>query len=1304
MGLDFMKISTKAVKKGKDQYTEVYPSFLIQETKDLMIRGGDLYGVWDEERGYWLTNEFDVIQLIDSYIKDYADEYQKNYPDEIITPLYLKYEDNKMIYKWHQYCQKGMRDSFVPLDNTIIFDNTEKKRENYATKCVPYHLEDKETPAYDKLTSVLYSNEELTKIEWCIGAILSGDSKNIQKFLVITGDAGSGKSTILNIMQMLFEGYYISFDSQAVTNGGAFGLEQFRSNPIVAIEHDGNLSRISDNSKLNSLISHEYMTINEKYRSAYSMKFDTFLIMASNLPVEITDAKSGLTRRIIDAEPTGNKVPEEEYFELIKQIKFEVGGIANHCLKLYLNNKMMYDGYRPERQISKTYKFYDFIECYHNDLSESHYITLDFAWGKYRKYIEMSGIKFPYDRVKFKNELMEFYEEFYPRRRIGDKQVRNVYSGFIEDRLKSRQLVSKLGQDIPYWLKMKASDYSELDEELRDCQAQHAGKNETPALPWDDVKTQLRDINPKRLHYVRPPENLIVIDFDIRDENGNKSLKENIKAASSFPPTYAEISKGGQGLHLHYIWDGDVEKLSSIYDVNVEIKVFKGKSALRRRLTECNDLPIATISTGLPLKEVIKKVVNKEAVQSERGLRKLIIRNLRKEIHDSTKPSVDFIFKILEDAYNNGLHYDVTDMYPAIEAFAMKSTHQAEYCVKLVSKMKFKSDEPSEDTGDYGDKPIIFFDVEVFPNVFIVCHKMKGEGQVVKLINPSPDELKKLIEYRLVGFNNRRYDNHILYAAAYAGYSNEQLFKLSQRIIAQSQNAFFGEAYNLAYADVYEYSSKKQSLKKWEIELDIFHLENSYPWDEPLAEEHWQEVADYCANDVIATEKVAEACHQDFVAREILAKLSGLTVGHTTRQHATKIIFGNDKNPELVYTDLSKEFPGYTFEDGHSLYLGEDPSEGGYVYAEPGIHNNVALLDVASLHPHSIIELNLFGDYTNRFKDILDARIAIKHHDFDAARSMLDGALAEFLEGEEAADNLAQALKIIINSVYGYTTATFDNPFKDPRNKDNIVAKRGALFMMTLKREVQNMGYTVAHIKTDSIKIPDADEKIISFCMEFAKKYGYTFEHEATYEKMCLVNDAVYVAKYKDGKHAGEWTATGTQFQVPYVFKTLFSKEPIIFEDMCETKSVTSSLYLDFNEKLEDVSEIEEVLRLRHSSAELEEIMYKNNTKASNLLNTYKGYSEEELLEMVKAGHDYRFVGRVGQFTPIKPGCGGALLMREKDGKYNAATGTKGYRWMESKMVKGKLEDCIDVSYYAKLVDAAKAAIEEYGDVEEFIK
>lgn len=346
-------------------------------------------------------------------------------------------------------------------------------------------------------------------------------------------------------------------------------------------------------------------------------------------------------------------------------------------------------------------------------------------------------------------------------------------------------------------------------------------------------------------------------------------------------------------------------------------------------------------------------------------------------------------------------------------------------------------------------------------------------------------------------------------------------------------------------------------------------------------------------------------------------------------------------------------FPGYTFDHGKSLYWGEEVGEGGYVYAEPGMYRAVALLDIASMHPSSIMAERLFGDiYTARFGDILAARLAIKHGEFEKAEKMLDGKLAPYLKDKDAAKNLAQALKIAINSVYGLTSAGFDNPFRDKRNIDNIVAKRGALFMVNLKHAVQDQGFTVAHIKTDSIKIPNATPEIVKFVMDYGKEYGYTFEHEATYDRMCLVNDAVYIARYEDGK----WTATGTQFQVPYVFKKLFSREPIEFDDLCETKSVSTALYLDMNEGLPEDA------------------------------------------------HNYKFVGRVGRFSPIKAGCGGGLLLRKTDKGYSAATGSKGYRWMESEEVKklGKEKD-VDRSYYDRLVDEAVETISQYGDFEQFI-
>ena len=341
----------------------------------------------------------------------------------------------------------------------------------------------------------------------------------------------------------------------------------------------------------------------------------------------------------------------------------------------------------------------------------------------------------------------------------------------------------------------------------------------------------------------------------------------------------------------------------------------------------------------------------------------------------------------------------------------------------------------------------------------------------------------------------------------------------------------------------------------------------------------------------------------------------------------------------------------------------------------------------------------------------------IKHKNFDKAKKMLNGALAKYLTDESSADALAQALKIAINSVYGLTSANFENPFRDTRNKDNIVAKRGALFMVNLKHEVQKQGFTVAHIKTDSIKIPDATPEIIQFVMDYGKKYGYVFEHEATYDRMCLVNNAVYIAKYSTAekcqaaygyvpgdirKHPGEWAATGTQFQIPYVFKKLFSKEEIVFEDMCETKSVTTALYLDTNETLPDVSDLE---------AERDKLWKQiNDPKRLNEPMKAECARIEELEPLIEAGHNYIFVGKVGSFCPMKPGYNGGLLLREvvdkKTGEksYASAGGAKGYRWLESEMVKqlGK-EDGIDRGYYDAMVDTAVTDISKYGDFEWFI-
>ena len=1318
---DFLMISTRSTKRG---VIEIYPKFKIVTSSDLMIRGGDFYAIWVEERGLWSTDEQDALRQIDHELDAFANENKSRFEGDVRV-LHMWDSDSGMIDRWHKYCQKQMRDNFHMLDEHLIFSNTPTTKKEYASKRLPYPLEPGEAPAYEKLIGTLYSEEERRKIEWAIGSVVSGESKKLQKFLVLYGAMGTGKSTVLNIIQQLFDGYYSVFDAKALgSSNNAFALESFKSNPLVAIQHDGDLSRIEDNTRLNSLVSHELMTVNEKFKSTYASRFKAFLFMGTNKPVKITDARSGLIRRLIDVSPSGNKLSSSEYKQATSQIKFELGAIAYHCREVYRKDPGYYDDYIPVNMLGASNDFYNFvIDCYHVFQKENG-TTLRAAWEMYKTYCEEAKVGFPFSQRIFKEELKNYFCEFSERFNLDDgTRVRSYYSGFRTDKFENSDERTKAQHHEQIIFKVQASVFDSI---CADRPAQYATADGIPERKWAHVTGKLSELDTSRLHYVKVPENHIVIDFDIPGDDGSKSLQKNLVAAAKWPPTYAELSKSGNGIHLHYIYTGDPTELSRVYDDHIEVKVFTGKSSLRRRLTKCNDLPIAQISSGLPLKGE-KKMINFDSVQSERSLRTLVKRNLNKEIHPGTKPSIDFIFKILEDAYHSGLHFDISDMRNDILVFAANSTHQSDYCIKLVNKMHFCSEEISENH-DVADMPLVFYDVEVFPNLFLVNWKIEEPGAesfqelikrinapqkpVVRMINPKPAEIEALLRYRLIGFNCRRYDNHMLYARL-MGYTNEQIFRLSQKIISGDRDAFFGEAYNISYTDVYDFASagNNKSLKKLEIEMGIHHQELGLPWDQPVPETLWTKVAEYCDNDVIATEAAFRYLEADWAARQILADIAEMTVNDTTNSLTTHIIFGKERKPqsEFHYRDLSKPvkeldnesltflktacpemmeywkstgqsllpyFPGYKYDFGTSLYLGEEVGEGGYVYAEPGMHHNVALLDIASMHPHSTIAEVLFGvRFTKRFKEIVDGRVDIKHEAWNEVNHILDGKLTKYiqwvLDGKITSKQLADALKTAINSVYGLTSASFTNPFRDQRNVDNIVAKRGALFMVNLKHEVQKRGYTVAHIKTDSIKIPDAGPEIIAFVMQYGKFFGYTFEHEATYDRMCLVNDAVYIAKYASSekcenqygyapgdnrKKGGAWTATGTQFQVPYVFKKLFSREDITFDDMCETRSVSSALYL-------------------------------------------RGEGSETPV----------FIGRVGRFCPIKPGCGGKELLRESKDKvgnvkYTAVTGTKGYFWLESEMVRElEKENDIDRGYYDKLVDDAVDTISKYGDFEGFI-
>lgn len=1277
--MDFIRV---AYKEKQDGTREFYPSLQALESRDLVVRGGQFVAIWDEQTGLYSRKQSHVPEIIDRTFAAMVGERLR--PGDVVKKMQVF--DNQMFSKFLALI-RSLGDMGPDLDQTLVFADEKPTKDMAATFVMPYSLSDGPHPAWDKIMETLYDEENQIKIMWMIGSIFTGAAaENIQKFYVFFGPPGSGKSTILNIVEELFVGHTAAFSAAELGRADSgFPLEPFKNNPLVAVDQDGDLSRIDTNTLLNKITAHDRVQINMKGKNLYDIIPRTTCLVGTNEPVKISNRKSGLFRRLVDIQPTGNHLPENEYHQLMEQMKYELGAIANSCIKVFKERGHTFlSSYRSTDMMYRTNDIFNFVQD--NRLILAQGISLKQASKMYQEWCVETETRNAYKQYQFRDLLMDYFDEFHAEIMLDHQRHRSYFRGLKE--LEKFSWKGLTPEPTRSWLELDDQP-SLLDEILKDMPAQYPNQAGNPRLYWDDSErlidgekkrpkpeqvatTKLSDLDTSKEHFVKVPKQFIVIDFDLTDESGNKSLAKNLEAAAKWPPTYAEVSRGGGGLHLHYDTAMDVERLADRGpDGSYEIKTLLGGASLRRRVSLCNNLPVATLTSGLPLKE--EKVLSQKHMSSEKSMRELILRALNKDITFGTKPNMDFIEKVFKDAQDQGMIYDLSDMYDDILAFALGSTNQKQTCLEILQRLKLKSDEDVESVTE--DRPHVWLDLEVYPNLFAIGWMYdRDDAPVVKLVNPTAAEVEEFLEkVRYSGYNVRLYDNHILYAAT-LGYDNQQLYELSQRIINNDRNALFGAAYNLHYSDLFEYMSEKETLKKWQIKYGLPHKEMDLPWDQPVPDDRVEDVLDYLENDVRSTREVAKKREGDFRARQIIADMTGMEVSNTNKQITERLVFGKlkwDEMPDLVYTDLREQFPGYEFDQyapgkEKSTYRGVKVGEGGWVYSKPGMYENVVLLDVASMHPSSIIAMNTFGPDTAKFKQLMDIRLALKNEDF-AKVVEIDPKLEKYITtdtgyDEDGAKALSDALKIVINSVYGLTAASFPNKFKDPRNIDNIVAKRGALFMVDVKEYVESLlpgevvgEYEVVHIKTDSIKIvvknPDHIPEIVELVIKFGAAYGYTFEHEATYEKFCLVNDAVYIAKYgwaQKAKKIGTWEAVGAQFQHPIVFKTLFSREEILPGDYVETKQVASG-------------------------------------GAMYLVDTEDGYRQ--------------FVGRFGAFVPV---LGGRQLLRVAGDKEGAVANTKGHLWeLEDVAQEENME--VDLSYFQNLINAALIQLEKYGDAQRFI-
>ena len=394
-------------------------------------------------------------------------------------------------------------------------------------------------------------------------------------------------------------------------------------------------------------------------------------------------------------------------------------------------------------------------------------------------------------------------------------------------------------------------------------------------------------------------------------------------------------------------------------------------------------------------------------------------------------------------------------------------------------------------------KDLVFYDIEVYAyNAFVIFKDI--DKNVLKIFHNNFDGLRDFVKDKiLVGYNNYFYDDLVL-SKMMKSWNNTQLKEFNDRII-KGENKDKTVDRCIDSLDCFQQIDvAKPGLKKIEGNMGKMILESnvSFDIDRPLTEDELKEAMFYCEYDVDTTIDVYKLRENSyFKTKEMLVEKLG---NEKAKRWNTTTISGNLLIGKTINKWSSLRVPEHMMEMvdpeikemwGQVNLFADDLKvktitkkmfDNDIQFGFGGLHGapnrpikvkNVKLLDVTSMYPNIILNINALNEATEEYRKILERRIEIKHKDK--------------LESD--------ALKLILNSVYGNLNNQY-SVLNNPKAAYSVCVY-GQIALFELCKRLSST-CKIININTDGVAFTTNNDRYLKVKEQWEKDFNLKLEED----------------------------------------------------------------------------------------------------------------------------------------------------------------------------------------------------------------